>query len=368
VIGPRDVPNGNRTGVTDQENPSVATEFDGLNRAVKVRVLLKRAIGGLYGTDVLRTNLATDYDMANRPLRERQNIGAGAKTVQWSHFADGLPYGVTYPGGTQVSHTYTLRRELQDVKIAGVTQATLSYDLGGRRTGLNRANAVNTVYGYDAADRMTSLDHVGVQGWLYRYTDEGDPLSQVNLTVAARGEAYQYDGMHRVVGHQRGTVLANNTVPAPTFLQGWTLSKVGDWDALNNNGLPEATMDRAGQRYYNHPNRLFSAAATAAGGNDPLDLSFAAARLPMHPAGLVSAPLLMCDRYVRTSSKGRRLSAQEDAFASRRTRHPGRDRVRRRHRRLPPQTPAGRVVHGVGWHRRATSTRFITSPPSTYRR
>lgn len=44
--------------------------------------------------------------------------------------------------------------------------------------------------------------------------------------------------MHRVNNHKRGHV-AGNTIPAPTFLQGWTLDKVGNWTIWNENGANE---------------------------------------------------------------------------------------------------------------------------------
>ena len=77
-----------------------------------------------------------------------------------------------------------------------------------------------------------------MQAWDYRYTGEGDALVQDDLTTAERGEAYAYDGMHRLIDNKRGPV-AGNTVSAPTFLQGWTLDKVGNWTIWNDNGAGE---------------------------------------------------------------------------------------------------------------------------------
>jgi RHS repeat-associated protein len=74
-----------------------------------------------------------------------------------------------------------------------------------------------------------------VQAWDYRYTDEGDALVQDDLTTPDQGEAYAYDGMHRLADNERGQVVGN-TVPFPSFSQGWTLDKVGNWTVWNNNG------------------------------------------------------------------------------------------------------------------------------------
>lgn len=61
--------------------------------------LLKTARSGLYRTIVDRSNLDIDYDGANRLIQERQDVGAGAKTVAYVYGPDNLVTGITYPGG-----------------------------------------------------------------------------------------------------------------------------------------------------------------------------------------------------------------------------------------------------------------------------
>src|SRR5215213_4193414 len=200
--------------------------------------LLKKAVGGLYNTTVERSNLATDYDGANRLLQEREKNGGGPKTVTYSYEPDSLINQITYPSGNRMQQTYTARRELFEVKLDNQVQALHTYDAAGRRTSRTYANGRTTQWKYDADDRNTRLDHQNVQAWDYRYTNEGDALVQDDLTTAERGEAYAYDGMHRLIDNKRGPVVGN-TVPAPTFLQGWTLDKVDNWTAWNNNGSNE---------------------------------------------------------------------------------------------------------------------------------
>jgi len=200
--------------------------------------LLKKAVGGLYNTTVDRSNLTADYDGANRLLRERENIGAGAKTVAYVYDPDGLINQITYPGGTRMQETYTNRRELFEVKINDQVQAKHSYDAAGRRIIRAYVNGRFTKWDYDAQDRTTRLNHANVQAWDYRYTNEGDALVQDDLTTPGQGEAYAYDGMHRLTDNKRGQV-AVNTVPFPTFSQGWTLDKLGNWTVWNNNGVNE---------------------------------------------------------------------------------------------------------------------------------
>ena len=200
--------------------------------------LLKKAVGGLYNTTVDRSNLQTDYDGANRLLQEQQKIGAGPKTIAYRYDPDGFSNEITYPGGNRMQQAYTDRRELFQVKLDDQVLASHAYDAAGRRTGRTYANGLTTQWGYDADNRNTRLNHVNVQAWDYRYTGEGDTLVQDDLTTADRGEAYAYDGMHRLIDNKRGQV-AGNTVSAPTFLQSWTLDKIGNWTTWNDNGANE---------------------------------------------------------------------------------------------------------------------------------
>jgi RHS repeat-associated protein len=200
--------------------------------------LLKKAVGGLYNTTVDRSNLQTDYDGANRLLQEQQKIGAGPKTIAYRYDPDGFINEITYPGGNRMQQTYTDRRELFQVKLDDQVLASHAYDAAGRRTGRTYANGRTTQWGYDADDRNTRLNHVNVQAWDYRYTGEGDALVQDDLTTTDRGEAYAYDGMHRLIDNKRGQV-AGNAVSAPTFSQGWTLDKAGNWTTWNDNGANE---------------------------------------------------------------------------------------------------------------------------------
>lgn len=200
--------------------------------------LLKRAVGGIYQTLVDRSNLGTDYDGANRLLQEREDVGAGAKTIAYSYDPDSLVKEITYPGGSTMQQTYTDRRELFEVKLDGQVQASHTYDPGGRRLRRTYANGRTTQWGYDSEDRNIALNHQNVQAWDYRYTDEGDMLVQDDRTTAELGEAYKYDGMHQLIDNKRGQV-AGNTVPAATFQQDWTLDKVGNWTIWNDNGTNE---------------------------------------------------------------------------------------------------------------------------------
>jgi RHS repeat-associated protein len=200
--------------------------------------LLKTAVSGLYNNVVDRSDLAQDYDGANRLLQERQKIGAGEKTVAYGYDPDSLITEMIYPCGTVVQQSYTNRRELREVKVGKIAEASHIYDPAGRLQSRTFANGKVTNWNYDSDDRITGINHVGVQAWDYRYTDEGDALVQDDLTTPNRGESYAYDGLHRLRTYRRGRVVGN-TVPTPSLQQSWTLDKVGNWTSWNNNGVTE---------------------------------------------------------------------------------------------------------------------------------
>lgn len=81
--------------------------------------------------------------------------------------------------------------------------------------------------------RRAEVDHVGVQKYGYTYSDEGDPLTQSNLTTPIHHEEYTYDGMHRLAtinrGLEPGSVNPAAGLAASGSFQSWNLDKVGNW-------------------------------------------------------------------------------------------------------------------------------------------
>ena len=68
-------------------------------------------------------------------------------------------------------------------------------------------NGTAATWTFDANSRVTNLKHATTgmvpatfQEWDYRYTAADDPLVQDDVTPGhtALGEAYQYDGLHRL--------------------------------------------------------------------------------------------------------------------------------------------------------------------------
>ncbi|MGB6514963.1 MAG: hypothetical protein WBF57_18695, partial [Mycobacterium sp.] len=161
--------------------------------------------------------------MANRLIQEQENVGPGLKTLSYQYTPDSLVSQTTYPGGTVASRTYNANRLLSQTLIGGAVQATFGYDTADRRTQRIYINGTQTNWTLDANSRVTDLAHIvpaiptTLQEWTYGYTNEGDPLSQADVTptYTTYGQAYQYDGLHEVTYFKQGTVVSNDV---PTVL------------------------------------------------------------------------------------------------------------------------------------------------------
>lgn len=239
--------------------------------------LLATANGGLYTTTIDRSMLNTSYDMANRLVQESENWGSGAKTLGYQYTPDSLVSQATYPGGTVAARSYNANRLLDQTLIGGVAQATFSYDTADRRSQRLYANGTQTNWTLDANSRVTDLKHfvpgmtpVTLQEWTYGYTNEGDPLSQADITPSytVHGQAYQYNGLHEISNFQRG-IVSGNAVPSPVASQAWTLSKAGDWTSWATTvGMTTTTDTRT------HNNIHALTARTAPASAQTYDLDF----------------------------------------------------------------------------------------------
>ena len=144
--------------------------------------MLSTAHGGLYNTDLDRSNIDEDYDEANRLAEERIDIGDGDKTVAYGYTADSLVNQITYPGGTVQDRTYNAHCLLNEVKLATVTQASHDYDTADRLDQRDFVNGTRVTWQHDANSRITKIKHattammpVTFQEWDYRYSDAGNP-------------------------------------------------------------------------------------------------------------------------------------------------------------------------------------------------
>jgi YD repeat-containing protein len=157
-----------------------------------------------------------------------------------SYDADGLLTGHNYPSGVAGSlagYTYTNRGELQQAKLDGAVVSTFAWDPAGRRSTRSDVNGNVTSWTFDAADRLTGITSP-VQSFSFVRTPAGDIRSRKDLTANALSWAYGYDGLHRLTDSKRGVPDMTGGVPAPDFVQSWTLSANGNHTVTTTNGVP----------------------------------------------------------------------------------------------------------------------------------
>ncbi|MEO0399448.1 MAG: RHS repeat-associated core domain-containing protein [Pseudomonadota bacterium] len=100
------------------------------------------------------------YDQLGRLTGETQPIGA----VTHRYDAAGRRTRTTYPGSFYVANDYLttgeLHRQKENASTSGIgILTTYAYDDLGRRTSITRGNGATTRYGFDGASRLTCLSH-----------------------------------------------------------------------------------------------------------------------------------------------------------------------------------------------------------------
>lgn len=174
------------------------------------------------------------YDGANRVVSTTQN----GETVAYSYNIPGLTRMVTYPGGRFIVETTDLRSRLDKVDDAFSPPAIVQYTYDAGNRVLNRAyrNGTTATSTYNQNDWMLTYDHAlgvtPIATFGYAYDNERNKtFEQKTFTPAAPNdsEAYQYDGLNRLVDYRVGT-LVGSTVPVPTTQTSYSLDPVGNWN------------------------------------------------------------------------------------------------------------------------------------------
>ena len=225
--------------------------------------LLLSTTRGLYNMIVSRGT--ANYDAANRLMQETQAFGGLSKSVSYAYTPDSLVSGIVYPDGTTVTRNYNNHRLLYQVLAGSTTQATFAYDPADRRSTMTYGNSAVTTWTLDNNSRVTNLAVTlgsgTLQAWGYGYSNAGDPLSQTNVTYGTMGEAYQYDGLHRLTAYQKGQITGSNSIAYPGASQAWQLTTGGDWSQWTSTVGTLATTDT---RTHNNIHALTNRTAPAA--------------------------------------------------------------------------------------------------------
>ena len=129
------------------------------------------------------------------------------------------------------------------------TQATFAYDPADRRSTMTYGNSAVTTWTLDKNSQVTELAVTlgggTLQAWDYGYSNAGDPLSQTDVSFGTMGEAYQYDGLHRLTAYQQGQITGSNSIAYPGSSQAWQLTTGGRLVAVDG--------DRRYARHDRHP-------------------------------------------------------------------------------------------------------------------
>ncbi|MGH7026007.1 RHS repeat domain-containing protein [Brevundimonas sp.] len=160
---------GNVTQYRNRAGELIGVQYDALNRAVTQggsaiadRTFSYDNLDRLTGAAMSGggSSLSRAWDALGRMTNETQNpLG---KTVSYQYDLAGRRTGLAWPDGFFVNYDYNVAGDLTAIRENGATDwnlATYAHDNLGRRTRAYRGNTVPTDYGYDGANRLTSLSH-----------------------------------------------------------------------------------------------------------------------------------------------------------------------------------------------------------------
>ena len=127
---------------------------------------------------------------------------------------------------------------------------TFTYDAANRVRTRAYRNGIRAIYAYDANDLLTRVDHrLGTTSLVrtdHGYDREGNKLFERKRheptgSQASPGgsEAYEYDGVYRLVTYKVGT-LVGSIVPSPVTQSSYDLDLLGNWNSKTTDGVTEA--------------------------------------------------------------------------------------------------------------------------------
>jgi RHS repeat-associated protein len=98
---------------------------------------------------------------------------------------------------------------------------------------LTYGTAANGYNGLDQFGRVLDQKWTGPDGgaldkYVYTYDAAGNVATKANSTGTGLDEKYTYDGLNRLIGTQRGTLVGGN-ITNQTYAQGWILDQEGNW-------------------------------------------------------------------------------------------------------------------------------------------
>jgi RHS repeat-associated protein len=126
--------------------------------------------------------------------------------------------------------------------------AAYTYDAGDRVATRQYRYGVIARYTYDANDRLLTLEHQArgrtFLQFAHDYDAEGNKRFEDKGHASNDSEAYQYDGVYRLIDYKVGA-LVGATVPAPVTQTGYDLDLLGNWNSRTTDGAVESRTHNA---------------------------------------------------------------------------------------------------------------------------
>ncbi|MFO0761307.1 MAG: RHS repeat-associated core domain-containing protein [Byssovorax sp.] len=182
-----------------------------------------------YGNTVTRT-----WDPRGRMTAETLTIAGRSYTVEIGYDADNNRTSVTYPDGSVVSRSFTVRHQVEAVSQQGSLVAFFGYDAVKRRTTTDLGNGLHESRTYYDDDRIHTIAAPNVTGFGYVYDLNKNPLSRSNNAIPGEDEAYAYDPEDRLTSFDRTSGRS----------QDWALTFEGDFPVvITDNNVENRTYD-----------------------------------------------------------------------------------------------------------------------------
>ncbi|CAN5387785.1 hypothetical protein BH23BAC1_BH23BAC1_05790 [soil metagenome] len=180
----------NRITITDwnDDTPDVVTSYDEAGRILTITSSV--------------SSLSYNYNEANELESETQDVAGGgtAKTVEYSYNPDGIRNTMIYPGGTEITYSYSARNQIASISEGGQILVNYSYDLNGNRVNKVLQNGTSTSYTYDANNQVLTMIHQKAGVSFARFDYGYDNVNRRTFVKRDndRGDVYNYDAIDQV--------------------------------------------------------------------------------------------------------------------------------------------------------------------------
>ncbi|MBD3222239.1 hypothetical protein GF314_13460, partial [bacterium] len=190
---------------------------------------LQDAVCPRYDATVHRT-----YTPAGKVEDEVLTVAGRTYTTSYTYDPAGRRETTTYPSARVCEIGYTVRSQLDQVKLAGDVIASFVYDAGGRETDRTLGNGLTATRTWRADNLADTIVCPGVVDLAYAYDANKRKTDEDDAILTGYAQDFGYDAADRLTDWSRvGTDL-----DAPQSQQ-WDLSLVGDMDLITTDAVTE---------------------------------------------------------------------------------------------------------------------------------